>query len=376
MRCFMSVLLLTSACAGVVNADEVDSLRAVVTDSQDPAVRRDAIEKLQDLGSPAVPALRQLLAHSEPVVRVLVLQALGNMSARQSDPERHPAWEAVPDMIRLLEDQDVRVRQSAAVNLGWFWGPPGEGPRRDEVAKSAVPKLVLCLRDEDRKLREYAARLLWRIADVAWEAVPALTDALDDEDVEVRSFARRTLLRLGPPERAYTVRQLQEVLDAQPAAPDLLGIRASRADSEVRGEIGLSRFEALTYLGRKTSVPEAMQLEPLLLGLAADDNPAIRFSALATRAKLGLAEESPVALLETALGGDDSNTAFWAAHALVELQGAEAHQAVGILAAAIPEHRPVFSRKGPTQEQILANLKADIAIASLKRLDVRIPTSE
>lgn len=379
MRCLMILLVLAVGRVDIVHADEIASLRAIVTDSKDPAVRREAVEKLKRLGRPAVPALRELLAHPEPTVRWRVLEALGNMSSPQRHPKRHSAWTAVPDMIRLLDDQDIRVRRVAAYNLGWFWSPPGEGPRRGEVAKAAVPKLACCLRDEDCELRKYSAELLWRIADVAWEAVPALIAALDDEDAAVRAFSRRTLLWLGPPERAYTARQLHTVLDAQPAAPDIpSGSRAGWAgwdNSETRADLGLSRMEALVYLGRKASDPEAKHAGSLLSELAADDHPAVRFHTLATRAKLGLAEESPAAILDAALTSDDSDVAFWAAHALVELHGTEAHKAVGILATAIHEHEPFYSRKGPTPEQVLADVKAHVAKETLQRLGVRIPTS-
>ena len=375
---FLFVVLVSGSFASFVMADEIDTLRGIVAKSDDPAARREAVDKLKPFGRAAVPALRELLAHPEPTVRLIVLDALGNLSSQGSKPSSHAAWPAGPDMIRLIEDPDVRVRRTALYNLGWFWSPPEKGTRRDDVAKSAVPKLAVCLGDEDPKVREYAARLLWRIADVAWEAVPALVAALEDKE-GAATYARKTLLFLGPPERAYTARQLQAVLAAQPAAPDIdeLTARWHGADkSEAEASLGLSRFEAVLYLGRKAADPAAKAAGPLLVKLAAESHPAVRFHALAARSKLGLADRSPIPILEAALAADDPTVVFWAAHALVELRGVEAHKAVGVLAAAIPEREFVFTRIGPTAEQRLANMRAQVATAALQRLGIRLPATK
>ncbi len=375
MRYLLTLVLLATICGGMLHADEIDALRSIVSKSQDLSAQRDAIQELRKLGRPALPALRELLAHPEPPVRVLVIAALGELSSPQSDPQRHAAWPAVPEMIRLLEDPDIRVRRSAAYSLGWFWGVPGEGPRRDKIAKSAVPKLTKCLSDPDPKLRQYSALLLWRLADVAWEAVPALVAALEDKE-GAASYARKILLFLGPPERGYTARQLQAVLAAQPAAPDVAksAERWQGADnSEAEANLGLSRFVALLYLGRKAADPEVKAAAPLLLKLAAETHPAVRFHALSTSAKLGVTKESPLPILEAALLADDPNVTFWAAHALVELRGAEAHHAVEILAATIAERELVFSAKGPTPGQRIAELRAQVAVEALHRLGIRLP---
>ncbi len=379
-RSLMTLVLLATSCCGIVHADEIDTLRNIIAKSADPVARREALDKLKPLGRAAVPALRELLAHPEPTVRVLAIATLGELSSPQNEPRRHVAWAAIPDIIRLLEDSDVRVRRSAAYSLGWFWGPPGDGPRRDDIAKSAVTKLAVCLRDEDPKVREYSSRLLWRIADVAWDAVPELVAALEDQK-QTAMNARKTLLYLGPPERAYTVKQLLAVLAAQPCALDVAdwsaGLKWMGADqSEARADLGLSRFEALLYLGRKAADPAAKTAEPLLLKLAAESHPAVRFQSLAASAKLGLAKESPIPTLDTALAADDPNVVFWAAHAWVELHGVEAHKAVSVLAAAIPDSEFIFTPVGPTPEQKLTIVKAQLAIEALRRVGVRVPETK
>lgn len=364
--------------------EEIARLKGVAAAAENAKDRAEAVEALKRLGPPAVPALGELLAAAEPTTKMLALNALGNQRPSPRDRPHHPAWRVVPDMIRLLDDADIRVRRQAAFDLGAFWTAPGQGPRPGDLGRSAVPSLARCVRDDDPRLRLYAARLLWRIAEVAWVAVPALVVSLDDEDPEVARAAQRTLLFLGPPERAYSAKQLRAILEADPPAPDLpapwwgeLGTGTGPFPAASQPTPG--RLEALLYLGRKAADPAARELGPLLATLAAGDPPAtpaaaaVRFHALVARAKLGLAEESPIATLEAALRGDDPEAAFWAAHALVELRGADANEAVGILAAAIPEHETILSRKGPTPAQTLARIKAHAAALALRRLGLHVP---
>ena len=63
------------------------------------------------------------------------------------------AQDAVPDLIRVLQDEDWQVEQAAAKALGEV------GP----AAKDAVPELTRLLRDKSAEVRETAARALERI---------------------------------------------------------------------------------------------------------------------------------------------------------------------------------------------------------------------
>jgi hypothetical protein len=85
------------------------------------------------------------------------------------------ATSVVSALIQALEDENSRVRRSAARALGRIG--PEEG---------VVPALIQALGDEDSDVRWHAARALGLIGPGAAEAVPALIQALGDEDSDVR----------------------------------------------------------------------------------------------------------------------------------------------------------------------------------------------
>jgi HEAT repeat protein len=88
------------------------------------SVEESTIDTLGRIGLPAVPALVELLASSDPQLRRYAAQALARVG-----PE---AQEAVPALVGALDDSDELVRQLAIRALGQV-GPP---------AGAAVPKLL------------------------------------------------------------------------------------------------------------------------------------------------------------------------------------------------------------------------------------------
>ena len=99
------------------------------------------------------------------------------------------AEEAVPILIKLLQDQDAEgfVRANAATALGKI----GEG------ASKAVPALINALEDQDEWVRASAAMALGEIGESASKAVPALVNALQDQDKYVRRYATGALGKIG-----------------------------------------------------------------------------------------------------------------------------------------------------------------------------------
>ena len=85
---------------------------------------------------------------------------------------------ALTPLIPALESEDSRLRDSAAVVMGWI-GPD---------AKMAVPYLVDALDDKESGVRRSVVRALGKIGSAA---VPDLIDALKDKDKSVRASAAR-----------------------------------------------------------------------------------------------------------------------------------------------------------------------------------------
>lgn len=139
------------------------------------------------LGEPAVPALLELLAGSDPRLRSLALSTLWGMGAR--------AQSAVPALVAALEDPDVEIRIGAAMALD------NMGP----AAQPAVPALIRALSDGESRVRQAAVKALGNVGPGAKDAVPVLSRAV----------------KRGPwPEAEETLRKIQgHAREAAPAVP-------------------------------------------------------------------------------------------------------------------------------------------------------------
>jgi HEAT repeat protein len=92
-------------------------------------------------------------------------------------PDAEPA---VPNLLPLLADADVRVRMVAGATL-------------KKIGAPCVPALVEAMSDPDAILRERAALLLGQMHACDDESIEALLEALSDYDEDVRDAARRAL---------------------------------------------------------------------------------------------------------------------------------------------------------------------------------------
>jgi HEAT repeat protein len=86
-----------------------------------------AADALGRIGTPAVPALIEVLQNADPEARLKAIEVLGRMGDDAKD--------AVPELTRLLDDPDPRVRKAAARTVGHI------GP----AAQDAVPALMQTL---------------------------------------------------------------------------------------------------------------------------------------------------------------------------------------------------------------------------------------
>ncbi|HEY7156829.1 MAG TPA: HEAT repeat domain-containing protein [Gemmataceae bacterium] len=154
------------------------ALTAALRD-KDPYVRAVAAGALASIGPAgpdALPPLRDMLSDGE---RVPALRALARYGAE--------AAPAIPQAIKLLDDDESEVRWNAARTLGKI------GP----AAREAVPALVAALKDDDALVREHAAEALGDIGPDAKDSVRALMAVLQDPDARVRRDAVRSLGQIG-----------------------------------------------------------------------------------------------------------------------------------------------------------------------------------
>lgn len=105
--------------------------------------RLAATRALGDIGEPAVGALQQACYSDAYVVRMKAVESLGDL--------KKPRPETIELLIRLLSDEDGRVRQLAIRSLGNF----------GDKAKDAGPKLNEILNSNANETeRDYAAKAL------------------------------------------------------------------------------------------------------------------------------------------------------------------------------------------------------------------------
>jgi HEAT repeat protein len=118
-------------------------------------------------------------------------------SNKQAQPVSHAlqqgsAAEAVPVLIDLLDDEDVKVRIVAASFLReHFTRKPGP------EASAAVDPLIVCLRDEHPMVRRRSVQALGYLGPRASAAVPGLAALLKDQDEAVAVEATFALARMG-----------------------------------------------------------------------------------------------------------------------------------------------------------------------------------
>ncbi len=153
------------------------TLRACEEDlrSKDPAIRLAAatdLARLPDVAERAarVALLRAALADPESKVRRRVLLSLADLSAQ----------EAVPELLRLLREPNIELRQMAVLALGECADPS------DELVRG---RLAALLRAGDPAIRYQALLALSSLHPQG--AAADLAQAGEDEDPEVRELAVR-----------------------------------------------------------------------------------------------------------------------------------------------------------------------------------------
>jgi HEAT repeat protein len=264
---------------GEIGEPAIPALMAALQD-KNLQVRRSAAEALKQIGRPAIPALAKALKNSDAKMRSNAAYVLGGIGAE--------AKTALPQLVPLLKDSDANVRSDAASALG------GIGAE----AKTALPQLVPLLKDSDAKVRRKAAYALGGIGAEAKTAQPQLVPLLKDSDAKVRRSAAYALGSIGA--------------EAKTALPQLVPLLKD-SDAKVR----TNAASALGSMGAeaKTALP---QLVPLLK----DSDAKVRSYAAYALGSIGAEAKTALPQLVPLLKESDANVRAHAASALGRI-GAE-----------------------------------------------------
>ena len=176
---------------------------------------------------------------------------------------------AVPVLIMMLKDKKWYVRKIAAQTLGYI------GPQ----ASPAVPALLKALKDKKWYVRRSAAKALGNIGPEASAAVPELMKALKDEKWAVRESVAKTLGQMGS--------------KAKIAIPALIG-----ALEYWHGDVREKIVKSLGKIEDKTAVPA-------LIKSLQDQNWHVRYQAIKSLQNMGAKALASVPALKKALLGEE-----------------------------------------------------------------------
>jgi hypothetical protein len=196
--------------------------------SHNPLERLRAAKDLGRLGwlaREAMPALVAALNDEESKVRESAAGPIGLMGP-----------DALPMLIEMLEHGDKYVRRHAVWALGKL------GP----LARPALHDLCRALKDSDPRTASGAAQSLGSLGIDAADAVPALAEAMRGTNIVLCRLAAKALSQIGSPALATLIAHLQH------------------ADPFVRGEsalaigwMGASARSAVPFLARVVRGPES-----------------------------------------------------------------------------------------------------------------------
>lgn len=195
--------------------DSVEVLRELLRSPANAEVRLTAVELLGKLGPAAQSAgddliratqdadshVRNLAVLTIPKVETPVAKALPALIPLLKSEHAHDAARAIsvyrgqgkpalPDLVKLLEDEsrDVLTRWNAARALGKL-GPEGI---------DALPVLIRFTKCPEETIREHAAEAIGDIGPTAVDGIPSLINCLGDPVAKVRRDAVRSLGYIGP----------------------------------------------------------------------------------------------------------------------------------------------------------------------------------
>jgi HEAT repeat protein len=273
----------------------------------DLPIRMQAVSGLGIIGPPAkkaIPDLLRLLRDEQPMMRCLAAGALAEIGLQTEDETRQ--------VIALLADADPDVRPFAlyaVMNLGPNSVPGLETMLSDKepawvrvaslqalanqggAAKATVPTLTKMLNDPSAAIRAQTAATLAAIGSDAKEALPAILDRLMDKNARVQAQAFNAAVAVGQADR----RALLDGLKAANAkgrwnAPFPLSGKAAVPGliKDLENQDAGKRIAAALALARMGQ--DAETAIPALIHMAKDENGQVRSAAQQALVKLSQKE--------------------------------------------------------------------------------------
>lgn len=319
------------------HGDAIKKLGALLKDSESAQHRYIAANGLSRFGKPALPMVLDVLKDPNARGRADAAVALGLLKDPETVPvlldllqSEKPVQEdqnhfqstlaqalvrignaAVPGLVKILESDDQRTTQLAALALGQI------------NDKSATPFLIKSLQSDRAHVRDSAALALAGMGPTALESENALTEAMQkDSSPMVRLAAAYALARVRPESirgvlgvagalqnddpklRLRATAALRELGPAAAEAAPALTSLLDHADPETR------RGAAHALARTSGNAPESIAA---LRKALKDSDPSVRNHAALALGEIG---KAAVPTLAQALKDEDPETRNWAAFAL------------------------------------------------------------
>lgn len=254
-----SIRMSAARLLGELRADAGWAVPELVRVLDDPAkeVRMNAlsaIESIRQVDKEVISGIRKRLAGDGIAeIRVLAADTVRKLGTAHAD-------EVIPALAKALEDDDTRVRASAAKGLAEFGAK----------SKGVLTELRKGLRDKEAKVQVPCARAIALIGRDAKEAIPDLLAMLKASSDEVWVAGALALGKIGPAAGAAVgpiLSKMESAADIPNGLPEALAelgpgagkelYRASRSDNAVMriycirvlGMLPMTRDENMTFVG-------------------------------------------------------------------------------------------------------------------------------
>jgi HEAT repeat protein len=293
----------------------------------DPEVRRMALRVLEEMGDVRVHWVHPETLPVAPIPEIrpplkpgprtqaapagmgeVQLTYLAQPAPAKAPGEPPPLGDAIPALMRALQDPEVRIRLAAVDALEAITARTGNDTLAQEMGKgpaaAAARGLTRALTDPDRFVRWAAARTLGKTA--------PLNDAQDGPQVEAAAVAglARLLSDRDPDVRLRTALALEHFGKAAQSAVPALAVAASRGDLEAR----ISASHAIEMIGGHA----AEAVPALALGLT-DPSVRLRRTVASALDAYGADARQARPALNRALADDDPEVRRLVSNALIKI---------------------------------------------------------